>query len=170
MYVLIVEDIWRWPFSAWSKRLGPLIPSVCHNSNNCKADLIQEKLMRHTMLWFRHSFVSKCTTYWTGYSLFHWIVTSECHIICKYMPSLKITIGKCLFQKNDSGNWGEKGLCETIYNLQPCCLRLTCGSECEHNILLNECVNHAYRLLAVCMWHSLKEINDTWCVFWRAKR
>ena len=123
-----------------------VLKTVClHHLNlndGVNLSLIQEHLIQYTMQWFGHSFVSKQSNLWTACVLTHYgTVTSEClYTICKHVYSLKIVIADwwVMFHRNVGGIWGYKGLCETIYDLVLCCLRLTCGSECEDNILLND--------------------------------
>ena len=68
---------YRWDlilaFFSLTDKIG-VISIVCPphcNPNDCiRLNVIQEHMIRYTMLWFGHSFVSDHSTHWIGYSLF----------------------------------------------------------------------------------------------------
>ena len=59
-YVLIVHEIWEWPFPAWPAISGCIILSVLFIATQMtiRLNLIQEELIFNILSWFGHSYVS----------------------------------------------------------------------------------------------------------------
>ena len=80
-----------------------------------RLNLIQETLLRSTLSWFGHSYVSGCSIHWTG--IHYGIVISECrHKICKYLLSLNINyhLLRIIFRKQKKKTDEKKGYVKSI--------------------------------------------------------
>ena len=78
MFSFSVHEIWQWFFSAWPTGLGCMKPSVLviGIQMTIRLNLNQDYLIWCTLSWFGHSYVSGCSTHWTG--IHYRIVISKC--------------------------------------------------------------------------------------------
>ena len=109
LFVIFENDLFQPDFLDWCPwyRLSSSSHSkwLCVRLNSIS---IQEALTWRTLTWFGHSYVSKCSIHWTGYSLQNrnqWVSTQ----ICKYLSSFKIIIAKIYFRRVSAEAEEKKG-------------------------------------------------------------
>ena len=168
-YVLIVCEIWQWSFPAWPTRLGSIVPSVLITTIQVtcvRLNLFQEDLIKCTLLWFGHSNVSEYSIHWTWYSLwnsYQWVLTQNLWVLVNFenLHLLNFISEDCQWNlRRKRAMWNQLWL-----NLWD--LRLTCGLECECNILLNNRLMDCWQY--VCGISRGKIFRSDKC-FWRTDR
>ena len=143
-------------FSRVTYWIGGLYEIVCSRHRNqmtARLSLLQETLIRLTLSWFGHSYVSECSIHWTGYSLrdrYQWVsaqIVSTCHL--SKSSSIEIYFRRVSVEVEE-----KKGYVKSI-------MILTCVVWDWHAVQNVSAILcwitmkiWPYGILPVCMWHS----------------